>query len=77
MKFHITRASCYGEDNNPPVEKSYQENGNWFINIDSIDQLIEIIDKEHKIILNKKQFIECKDKIVYGIGITIYDDYIE
>lgn len=63
MEFMITRTSLW-TNNQKPTQKAYKEGGNWYIKINSLDELIELTRKEGKIIIDE-DFLE------------IYDDYRE
>lgn len=48
-----------------PCEKAYKENDKWYIDINSLEELNELID-------------EVKEKVIIGCDdIEIYDDYRE
>lgn len=72
MKFRITKASGYWNVC-PPFRNVFQDKKgdfeDWFINIDSIDELVKIASEE-EIILS----IGRLDRMPQ---IMIYDDYIE
>lgn len=64
MKYKISRSSdWWGEKQ--PCEKAYKENGTWYIDINSLEELNELIN-------------EVETKVIIGGGdIEIYDDYRE
>ena len=64
MKYEISRSSdWWGEKQ--PCEKAYKENDKWYIDINSLEELNELID-------------EVKEKVIIGCDdIEIYDDYRE
>ena len=68
MKFKIDRASCILNEPQPS-KKSYQEDGEWYITIETLEQLLELYDEVGR---------QCSGLILYERNeITIYDDYIE
>jgi hypothetical protein len=76
MKFLIERASTrsYDEKDEPPCKNAHKEleyPEKWFIEISSLEDLINLIKKEEDIIIGKSF------AITGFYTITIYDDYIE
>ena len=72
MKFRIDRASPTG-DGNPQLRPTFsvvKEGDEWFVEIETIERLMELIDSECDVIVGSG-----------GSGsynrITIYDDYVE
>lgn len=63
MEFMITRTSLW-TNNQKPYQKAYKEGENWYIKINSLDELIELTRKEGKIIIDED-------------SLEIYDDYRE
>ena len=72
MKFEIERASNCGFGSEiPPVKNAYKEQDkkhshiyHWYIDINSLEELMKLIDDESEIVVNKNKII-------------IYDDYLE
>ena len=72
MKFEIERASNYGfGSEKPSVKNAYKEQDkeyphlhHWYIDIYTLEELMNLIDDEGKIIVDKGEII-------------IYDDYLE
>ena len=72
MKFEIERASNCGFGSEiPPIKNAYKEQDkkhshlhHWYIDIYSLEELMNLIDDEGKIIVDKSDII-------------IYDDYLE
>ena len=64
MKYKISRSSdWFGKKQ--PCEKAYKDNDTWYIDINSLEELNELIDE-----VKKKVIIGCDD-------IEIYDYYRE
>ena len=63
MEFMITRTSLW-TNNKKPTQQAYKEGGNWYIKINSLDELIELTRKEGQIIIDED-------------SLEIYDDYRE
>ena len=63
MEFMITRTSFW-ESSNKPTEKAYEKDGDWYIKINSLEELIELTKKEGEIIIG-------------GDYLEIYDDFRE
>ena len=76
MKFIIRRASDWG--NEQPHKKAYKElvDGKkvWFVNIDTMNDLKQLIDKECDSFII--YFNENDENYKYP-AIYIYDDYVE
>ncbi len=75
MKLRIRRASG---DNTKPHDKAVAKNGgledtHWFIEIDTSEELIELISDVHDDIILSNNWGDCDDIPT----IVIYDDYIE
>ena len=65
MKFHITRASdLHQKGEYKPCENAFKEEGIWYIEINSFDDLMDLVEEVGQIIIRKG-------------WITIYDDYVE
>jgi hypothetical protein len=66
MKYKIHRASaiCWKNEIPCPCEESYLENDEWYINVNSLEDLQKLIKKYWKIILTNDTLI-------------IYDDNLE
>ena len=64
MKYEISRSSDrWGKKQ--PCEKAYKENDTWYIDINSLEELNELID-------------EVKEKVIIGCDdVEIYDYYRE
>jgi hypothetical protein len=64
MKYKISRTSnWWGVEQ--PCKKAYKENHEWYIDINSIEEIQELID-------------EVKTQVIIGFNdIEIYDDYRE
>lgn len=68
MKFTIDTAS-WNCDNSAPCEKAYLEDGEWHVDIDTLDELMKLIDEvDTSIIIDSHDNKHC---------ILIYDHYIE
>ena len=64
MKYVISRTSDW-MGKTQPCSKAYKENDKWYIDINSLEELNELID-------------EVKEKVIIGCDdIEIYDDYRE
>lgn len=75
MKFRIDRVSNMGFGGNSdeePTEGAYQEEDVWYIDIDSLSELMELENKEGSIIIQDNY--EWQEE---GKTILIYDGYIE
>ena len=71
MDFRIYRTSAWIHEN-PCCEESLEKNNGWFIEINSIGDLIELINKYGDLIMAKDDYNKSK-----GYTIEIYDDYRE
>lgn len=65
MKYKISRTSDWWGCKTKPCEKAYKENDTWYIDINSLEELNELIGE-----------VESK-VIIGGDDIEIYDDYRE
>ena len=76
MKTIIRRASNqYATNSEPPCANAYSENGVWFIDISTMDDLITLINEVNvKLIIDKEDWYF--DKTEYPL-IVIYDEYVE
>jgi hypothetical protein len=80
MTFEIRRAKYtgFGGIDKKPCKGAFKENDKWYIEIDSLEELIELLEREdpsHGLIIgynNHNDMINDKD-----IDIMIYDDYLE
>lgn len=69
MKFTIDTASWNSDPNAAPCEKAYLEDGEWHVDIDTLDELMKLIDEvDTSIIIDSHDNKHC---------ILIYDHYIE
>ena len=68
MKFIINTAS-WNCDNSAPCEKAYLEDGEWHVDIDTLDELMKLIDE-----VNSSIIVDSYENKHY---IVIYDAYIE
>ena len=65
MKFEIERAGNYGSSSKIPLiknaykeqDKKYSHLYHWYIDIYSLDELMNLIDNEGKIVVNKGKII--------------------
>jgi hypothetical protein len=68
MKFRISRASDgnpYFPRTGPKVEQAYQEGEDWYIDIKTLEDLMQLID-------------DCGEELIIGNSeIIIYDDRVE
>ena len=64
MIFEIERVSNLWGAGNPEVEEAYEEDGTWYIKIDSLEELIELEANYGKLVIMNKSII-------------IYDTYME
>ena len=64
MIFTISRASDWRKNKSSPCKKAFKENNQWFIEFDTLEELINFTKEEGEIIMDSSQ-------------ITIYDDYVE
>lgn len=65
MRFEILRASSHGADSPIPCAGAFKEEGAWFINIDTLEQLCALRDEVGD------------DLILSDDCIWIYDGYME
>ena len=64
MKYKISRSSDWWSEKQP-CQKAYKENDKWYIDIDSLEEIQELIN-------------EVKTEVIIGFDdIEIYDDYRE
>jgi hypothetical protein len=66
MRFRISRASHFNTHNTPPCEGAIKDKNHWYIEISTLEELLEFIEK-----LDEGIIFYNKDSI------TIYDDYVE
>ena len=64
MKFKISQASAGTGDQKQPTYGATHETAGWFIEIETLADLMALIDREGQLIIDH-------DKII------IYDDYVE
>ncbi|MEA2037089.1 MAG: hypothetical protein U9O94_06245 [Nanoarchaeota archaeon] len=65
MKYEILRASTGGLTNSPkPCKKAYLENKQWFIDINTLTELNELVTEVGDIVYDRESII-------------IYDDFLE
>ena len=65
MKFEITRASHWSKTK--PCKEAVKEDGKWMIEINSLEELMALIEKYDEFIIYSSE----------PPSIMIYDDYIE
>lgn len=71
MKFQIFKTSSFNEEK-CPCKNSIKENEDFFVNINTLEQLLELIDEvETSIIISKGGYDENE------YTIEIYDDWRE
>ena len=77
MKFIISRASDSYNGKDKQIEGTekaeYDGTEAWSINIDSLEQLIDLVKKEGPIIINEVPVVDKN----YKYEITIYDYWVE
>lgn len=70
MRFLISRASDLQRSNNPPCEGAKKSRGWWYIDVASIEQLMELAERTgHRLVVGT-DWAGTKT-------ITIYDDCLE
>ena len=77
MIFRITRTSNYSSEN-PRVSKQFKifdDEEYWYIEINSLEELIELKDDTGKLILETEWDDDVSDEVKNRI--EIYDDYRE
>ena len=75
MQFKIRRASTIGfgsDSDKKPIEQAYKKNNNWYVDINSLSELLDLENEEGSIIIQDNYEWEEDGKTI-----IIYDDYLE
>lgn len=77
MKIEISRAGRdkFGSENEKPCLKAFEEGDEWFVNIETLEDLINLCKE-----VNDPLVVDLGRREILGSivnHITIYDDYLE